>query len=113
MLEILHPKYSIHHYNKTRLLFQHPLHYMSFTTINSELVKLLKSTFTHFMSEFIVEESFKFQIHCNSSSGLDLSLSLMLIHRYVNLVSFVNHFQSHVTFVVIISNTYYVTEALE
>ena len=38
-------------YNKTRLLFQHPLHYMSFTIINGELVKWLNSTFTHFMSE--------------------------------------------------------------
>jgi hypothetical protein len=36
---------------KTRLLFQHPLHYMSFTIINNELVERLNSTFTHDMSE--------------------------------------------------------------
>ena len=39
------------HYNKTRILFQHPLYYMSSIVINNELVKLLKSTFTHFMSK--------------------------------------------------------------
>ena len=40
-----------HNCNKTRLLVQHPLHYMSFTTINNELVKWLNSTSTHDMSE--------------------------------------------------------------
>ena len=39
------------HYNKTRLLFPHPLHCMSFITINSERLKLLKSTFIVLMSE--------------------------------------------------------------
>lgn len=57
------------HYNETLLLFQHPRHYMSFTTTNGKLVKWLYSTFTHGMSELTLwwhgsEVGYKFALDC-------------------------------------------------
>ena len=43
--------YMSFHYNKTCFFFPASLHYMSFTTMDNEMLKLLQSTFVMLMSE--------------------------------------------------------------